>query len=43
MLQNILGQIDDCSCEVDTVDKFNNQVLQPRINSLLHQEHLLYN
>lgn len=29
------GSIDDCSCNVDTVDYFNNNKIYPRLKSLL--------
>ncbi|XP_044256756.1 ero1-like protein isoform X1 [Tribolium madens] len=31
------GKIDDCSCNVDTVDHFNNVKIYPRLRSLLHK------
>ncbi len=31
------GQIDDCMCNVDTVDYFNNMKIFPRLQSLLHK------
>ncbi|XP_023330464.1 ero1-like protein isoform X2 [Eurytemora carolleeae] len=36
------GQIDDCSCKVDTVDDFNNKKIYPRIKSLLSKEFFRY-
>ena len=32
------GQIDDCSCKVDTVDHFNNAKIYPRLASLLAKD-----
>jgi len=32
------GQIDDCSCKVDTVDYFNNKKIHPRLASLLRKD-----
>lgn len=29
------GSINDCSCDVDTVDHFNNMKIYPRLQSLL--------
>jgi ERO1-like protein alpha len=31
------GKIDDCMCNVDTVDHFNNVKIYPRLRSLLHK------
>ena len=30
-------QIDDCACDVDTVDYFNNMKIFPRLMSLLQK------
>ena len=36
------GQIDDCSCKVDTVDHFNNAKIYPRLASLLAKDYFRY-
>jgi len=36
------GQIDDCSCKVDTVDDFNNNRIFPRLKSLLTKDYFRY-
>ena len=36
------GQIDDCSCKVDTVDDFNNAKIYPRLASLLAKDYFRY-
>jgi len=36
------GQIDDCSCQVDTVDAFNNLKIYPRLRSLLTKDYFRY-
>jgi len=36
------GQIDDCSCKVDTVDAFNNKKIYPRIKSLVSKDFFRY-
>jgi len=36
------GQIDDCSCKVDTVDHFNNAKIYPRLRSLLTKDYFRY-
>jgi len=36
------GQIDDCSCKVDTVDDFNNNRIFPRLKSLLAKDFFRY-
>lgn len=33
------GKIDDCLCNVDTVDYFNNMKIYPRLNSILQVSH----
>ncbi|XP_034253391.1 ero1-like protein isoform X1 [Thrips palmi] len=36
------GQIDDCSCNVDTVDHFNNMKIFPRLQSLLSADYFRF-
>jgi len=36
------GQIDDCSCKVDTVDAFNNLQIYPRLKSILAKDYFRY-
>ena len=36
------GRIDDCACDVDTVDHFNNARIHPRLQSLLHKPYFRY-
>ena len=36
------GQVDDCSCSVDTVDYYNNMKLFPRLKSLLAKDYFRY-
>lgn len=36
------GQIDDCSCKVNTVDGFNNRRIFPRLQSLLAKDYFRY-
>ncbi|KAF6211993.1 hypothetical protein GE061_012511 [Apolygus lucorum] len=36
------GQIDDCSCSVDTVDHFNNAKVFPRLSSLLQKDYFRF-
>jgi len=36
------GKIDDCSCNVDTVDYFNNMKIFPRLQSLLQKDYFRY-
>lgn len=36
------GKIDDCSCNVDTVDHFNNKKLYPILQSLLITDFFRY-
>lgn len=36
------GRIDDCSCNVDTVDHFNNVKVYPRLRSLLTKNYFRF-
>jgi len=36
------GRIDDCSCNVDTVDHFNNMKIYPRLSSLLNKDYFRF-
>ncbi|KAG9435464.1 ero1-like protein [Apis mellifera carnica] len=36
------GSIDDCSCNVDTVDYFNNMKIYPRVQSLLVKDYFRF-
>lgn len=36
------GSIDDCSCNVDTVDHFNNNKIFPRLKSLLVKDYFRF-
>ena len=36
------GEIDDCSCSIESVDSFNNLKIYPRLNSLLSQDYFRY-
>ncbi|XP_045476396.1 ero1-like protein [Harmonia axyridis] len=36
------GSIEDCQCEVDTVDSFNNVKIYPRLRSLLVKDYFRY-
>ena len=36
------GNIDDCSCTVDTVDYFNNVKIYPRLQSLLVRDYFRF-
>lgn len=36
------GKIDDCMCNVDTVDYFNNMKIFPRLQSLLQKDFFRY-
>lgn len=36
------GSIDDCTCNVDTVDYFNNMKIYPRIQSLLVRDYFRF-
>lgn len=36
------GNIDDCSCNVDTVDHYNNHKIYPRLKSLLVKDYFRF-
>lgn len=36
------GEIDDCSCSVESVDSFNNLKVYPRLNSLLSRDYFRF-
>ena len=36
------GEVDDCSCKVESVDSFNNKKIHPILNSLLHKDYFRY-
>ncbi|XP_017784756.1 PREDICTED: uncharacterized protein LOC108568285 isoform X1 [Nicrophorus vespilloides] len=36
------GQIDDCSCNVDSLDNFNNNKIYPRLQSLLTKDYFRF-
>ncbi|XP_075228029.1 endoplasmic reticulum oxidoreductin-1-like protein isoform X3 [Lycorma delicatula] len=36
------GQVDDCSCNVDTVDHYNNDKIHPRLQSLLPKDYFRF-
>ena len=36
------GEVDDCSCKVESVDSFNNLKIYPRLNSLLEKDYFKY-
>jgi len=36
------GQIDDCTCNVDTVDNYNNLKIYPRLRSLLNKNYFRF-
>lgn len=41
-LLQLKGSIDDCTCNVDTVDYFNNMRIYPRIQSLLVRDYFRF-
>lgn len=36
------GKIDECSCNIDTVDHFNNVKVYPRLSSLLVKDYFRF-
>lgn len=41
-LFQLKGSIDDCTCNVDTVDYFNNVKIYPRLQSLLLKDYFRF-
>uniref|UniRef100_A0A8B9TSY4 ERO1-like protein alpha n=1 Tax=Anas platyrhynchos TaxID=8839 RepID=A0A8B9TSY4_ANAPL len=42
LLPCVTGHIDDCTCDVETIDAFNNYKLFPRLNELLESDYFRY-
>uniref|UniRef100_A0A7M4F2E0 ERO1-like protein alpha n=1 Tax=Crocodylus porosus TaxID=8502 RepID=A0A7M4F2E0_CROPO len=38
----VTGSLDDCTCDVETIDTFNNYKLFPQLNKLLESEYFKY-
>lgn len=38
----VTGHLDDCTCDVETIDAFNNYKLFPRLNELLESDYFRY-
>uniref|UniRef100_A0A8C2YB87 ERO1-like protein alpha n=1 Tax=Coturnix japonica TaxID=93934 RepID=A0A8C2YB87_COTJA len=38
----VTGHLDDCTCDVETIDAFNNYKLFPRLNRLLESDYFRY-
>ncbi|NWW42524.1 ERO1A protein, partial [Pedionomus torquatus] len=38
----VTGHLDDCTCDVETIDAFNNYKLFPRLNELLENDYFRY-
>jgi hypothetical protein len=36
------GDVDDCNCKIDYIDKYNNYRLHPRINNLIETPYFRY-
>jgi ERO1-like protein alpha len=36
------GKIDECTCNIDTVDHFNNVKVYPRLRSLLRKDYFRF-
>lgn len=41
-LPQVTGYLDDCTCDVETIDAFNNYKLFPRLNELLESDYFRY-
>ncbi|KAF2986899.1 hypothetical protein EK904_003795, partial [Melospiza melodia maxima] len=39
---HVTGYLDDCTCDVETIDAFNNYKLFPRLNELLQSDYFRY-
>lgn len=42
LILQLQGRIDDCTCNVDTVDYFNNVKIYPRLKSLLTKDYFRF-
>lgn len=42
LYQQVTGHLDDCTCDVETIDAFNNYKLFPRLNQLLESDYFRY-
>lgn len=42
LLPQVTGYLDDCTCDVETIDAFNNYKLFPRLNELLQSDYFRY-
>uniref|UniRef100_A0A8D2M773 ERO1-like protein alpha n=1 Tax=Zonotrichia albicollis TaxID=44394 RepID=A0A8D2M773_ZONAL len=42
ILCSVTGYLDDCTCDVETIDAFNNYKLFPRLNELLQSDYFRY-
>jgi len=41
-IQQVTGHLDDCTCDIETIDAFNNYKLFPRLNKLLESDYFRY-
>ena len=38
----LTGYLDDCSCEIETLDKYNNKVIYPQLHQILERNFFRY-
>ena len=38
----LTGFLDDCSCEIETLDKYNNKVIYPQLHQILERNFFRY-
>lgn len=41
-LQKVTGDLDDCDCDVETIDSFNNDQLFPKLQTLLESDYFRF-
>lgn len=42
MLLQVTGSLDDCTCDVETIDAFNNEHLFPKLQKLLESDYFRF-
>lgn len=38
----VTGELDDCTCDVETIDHFNNKQLFPKLQTLLESDYFRF-
>lgn len=40
--KKVTGDLDDCDCDVETIDTFNNEQLHPKLQALLESDYFRF-